>query len=203
VRTMAAALRNISRHGPRLGGLALVLGLIFSGQPSPAQDLGRSGMQDVESSFDQAASLSGPQKLERASQLLEEMKTLQQRGLDSLTVAREEKDLIKMNCVNEKLTSQKGLLKISEQALVQLQDAISLNDTQAANHEYTKIAIAYQKMRGLGIEIGGCAGEALRYSGETDVEVEISGDITKDDPTTRPLDDPVLDHHPEASSPFE
>jgi hypothetical protein len=181
------------------GALLPVGSLLAQGQGG----LGQTSVREVESSFDNASQLTGPKKLENSEQYLSQMKDIIKRGFEALGEARGEKDLVKMNCINEKLTSQKGLLKISEQAYIQLQDAVVRSDMPAANHEYTKIAVAFQKMRGLGVETEGCAGEALRYTGDTKVEVEVDKSITSDDPTVRYEEEPILDEHPESTSPVE
>ena len=53
------------------------------------------------------------------------MREILSRVLKHLEEAREERDVIKLNCVNEKLTAIKGLLKISEQADVSMQEALA------------------------------------------------------------------------------
>ena len=186
-------------------GLAGLVGLLLlaASPVAVAQSLGETSADEVEARFTEAARLSGQDKLNEAERYLAAMSEILKRGFETLAEAREEKDLVRMNCVNEKLGSQKGLLKISEQAHIQLQDAVARGDKASANHEFTKIAIAYQKMRGLGVEVEGCAGEALRYAGDTKLEVVVDGDIEEEDPTADPVEEVVLDVHPEAASPFK
>lgn len=201
MRTLSQAVHE--RAWSRLG-LGLSVALVFSlgGGSLPAQELGPSAPQDVQLSLESASRMSGKQKLQNAEQLLGQMKDIIKRGFDALGTARSEKDLIKMNCVNEKLSSQKGLLKITEQAYIQLQDSVAQGDEPSSAHEFTKISIAFQKMRGLGIETEGCAGEALRYTGDTQLEVAIDSNIPEDDPSIQPEPEAILDEHPESSSPF-
>lgn len=187
------------------GGAVCALGavvVLLAAPAARAQTLGETSADEVEARFSEASRLSGREKLEEAERHLTAMGEILKRGFETLGEAREEKDLVRMNCVNEKLGSQKGLLKISEQAHIQLQDAVARGDNASANHEFTKIAIAYQKMRGLGVEVEGCAGEALRYAGDTKVEVVVDGDGDDEDPTEDSEESPVLDSHPEAASPF-
>ncbi len=66
-----------------------------------------------------------------------------------LEEARDSKDVVKLNCVNEKLTQIKGLLRIAEQADIALQEAVAKRETSGAQHEYTKVAIANDKVRQL------------------------------------------------------
>ena len=60
-----------------------------------------------------------------------------------LEEAREQRDVLKLNCVNEKLTAIKGLLRVSEQAYtVTMMEALATKDVTVAQHEYEKIMIA-------------------------------------------------------------
>jgi hypothetical protein len=91
--------------------------------------------------------------------------------LKHLEEAREKRDVIKLNCVNEKLTAVKGLLKVSEQADVTMQEAVARRDDEASSHEFRKIAIARGKIEQLLAESEACVGELSVYSGDTQVEV--------------------------------
>ena len=135
------------------------------------------GQSQVTVGLDQGQNLSGPEQVQRAAKQIEAMKTSLRDGFSSLERARADKDIVKLNCVNEKLASMKGLLKISEQADVSLQEAVARRDKDTANHEYTKIAIAAQKVESLSIESKGCAGEATHYTGDTRTEVTAEGNV--------------------------
>src|SRR3712207_3512961 len=78
-------------------------------------------------------------KLERSSKAIGAMREVLRDVLGKLEEARRAKDVVKLNCVNEKLTQIKGLLRISEQADVALQEAVSQRDTTSSEHEYTKV----------------------------------------------------------------
>ncbi len=122
--------------------------------------------------------------------------------IDHLETARQDRDVMLLNCINEKLTAVKGLLKISEQADVSMQEATSRKDSEAAGHEFDKIRIALGKSEELSAAAQACVGELAVYSGETEVEVEMDG-LAMTDPTTDVgLDDYVLTRPP-AASPFQ
>lgn len=103
--------------------------------------------------------------LTAAKNILEEISLL-------LTDARKKKDLPRMNCINQKNTAAKSLLKIMEQASILLSDAIAEGDRPAANHEFTKSKTASLKMVQIKIAASGCAGEALRYTGSVEVVMD-------------------------------
>jgi hypothetical protein len=114
----------------------------------------------------------------------------------------EDKDLLKLNCINEKLASVKGFLKVSEQSMVKLQEALARNDKESANHQFALIDIASAKVANLGVEAQSCAGEVLRYAGETELIAEVDPDIAELDPTEIVDDSDTLFRLPEAT-PFQ
>src|ERR1041384_49894 len=61
------------------------------------------------------------QKLQRSNRALGDMRQKLREVLAKVEEARRTKDVVKLNCANEKLSQIKGLLRISEQADVSLQ----------------------------------------------------------------------------------
>lgn len=122
--------------------------------------------------------------------------------LKYLTEARDEKDVVKLNCVNEKLTAIKGLLRISEQADVTLQEALARRDTEVSAHEFEKIVIAQRKCEQLLAESEACVGELAVYAGDTEVEL-ILENVPEEDPADADVNEVVLITRPPAASPFQ
>ena len=139
---------------------------------------------DIQLSFEKASGLSGPQQVTKGEKLVQKMKDHLRKGFQLLEQARSEKDIVKLNAINEKLSSMKGLLKISEAAFVALQEAVARRDKETADHEYTKIAIASQKVEGLALEAEGAVGDSLHYTGDTRVEVTAEGMAAEGDVPT-------------------
>jgi len=130
-----------------------------------------------------AASVPLEEKQSRVESMLAEQRKILARVSTLLKEARAAKDIVQLNCINEKLTQIKGLLKISENASVKMYEAISNNQADIINHEYTKISVAHQRCVTLGAEAEQCVGEIAVYTGQTEVTVEIDENITEDDPT--------------------
>src|SRR5512136_1986435 len=82
--------------------------------------------------------LSGPEMLDRADRDVVRMKQVLKQVLGRVEEARGEKDIVKLNCVNEKLTQIKGLLKVAEQADVSLQEAVARKD-EGADADVAKV----------------------------------------------------------------
>lgn len=116
-------------------------------------------------------------------------------------LAKKQKDIIKLNCVNDKLLQVKGHLAVTDGAMSGLNEAVAKSDDDARSHEYTRVTILYQKVLVLSTEAGNCIGEDLSYVGSTVVTVDIDPAIPQRDVTA--FDVPAVDttRPPVASSP--
>ncbi len=150
--------------------------------------------------LEKASDVKDPDKLERSAKALGTMREVLREVLEKLEEARRTKDVVKLNCVNEKLTQIKGLLRISETADVALQEAVTRKDSTSGEHEYTKVMIANQKVAQLRSETEECIGQlAFRTDENLSVEVEEPRDLPGGDPTRPPAPPDVLIRPPPAS----
>lgn len=117
------------------------------------------------------------EKTVRTRRAVDNMRGSLSKVLRYLEEAREQRDVLKLNCVNEKLTAIKGLLRVSEQAAVSLMEAMATRDVTVAQHEYEKIMIAASKTEELSAESEVCIGELAVYSGQTSVTVEVKDEV--------------------------
>ncbi|MCP4448942.1 MAG: hypothetical protein GY811_26955 [Myxococcales bacterium] len=148
------------------------------------------------------AKLSNAEMQSQSSDSLEEMQDILRRIVELQQLARKQKDVIKLNCVNDKLLQVKQLLNIAEGGRTDLVEAIAQGDNDASHFQFSQITIAKEKTDVLRGEAEGCIGEELVFLGPTEVEVN-EGNVT-DDPTEdddlEPADD-ILDP-PGYASPF-
>src|SRR5690554_150994 len=86
-------------------------------------------------------------------------------------VRSQDEDIIRVNCVNEKVASMKGFVKVAEQSYTSLNAAVSANDNSAAKHHYTLISVGSEKVRTLASEAALCTGEEMRFTGNTQIDV--------------------------------
>ena len=146
-----------------------------------------------------AAGLTEQQKLAQADEHLNRMRQVLKQVSGRLEEARNEKDIVRLNCVNEKLTQIRGLLKVSEQADIALQEAVARRD-EAADTEFQKIGIARAKVDQLRAEVEECIGQlAFVVDEKTIVEVEQPKDLPDQDLTAREPPPPVVSRPPPAS----
>jgi hypothetical protein len=150
--------------------------------------------------LEKASSVKDEDKLERSAKALGSMREVLRAVLLKLEEARTTKDVVKLNCVNEKLTQIKGLLRISETADVALQEAVTRKDSTSSEHEYSKVMIANQKVNQLRSETEECIGQlAFRTDENLSVEVEEPRDLPGGDPTHPPAPPDVIVRPPPAS----
>ena len=96
--------------------------------------------------------------------------------------ARKQKDIIRINCLTDKLVQVKANQNIADRSAQAMQDSSARNDRDAAFHEYTRITIVNQNVQVLGGEAEACVGEDLSYVGATRVDVDTEG-VPPGDPT--------------------
>jgi hypothetical protein len=125
-----------------------------------------------------------PEKVKRSAEAVARMRGTLKEVLGKLEEARTTRDVVKLNCVNEKLTQVKGLLRISEASDVQLQEAVAKHEASAADHEYTKVNLANSRVDQLRAEAEQCIGQlAFRTDENMSVEVEVPEFLAPGDPT--------------------
>ena len=148
-------------------------------------------------------------KLEASAEHVARMKTAMKQVFGRIEEARNEKDVVKLNCVNEKLAQIKALLKVAEQADVALHEAIANRDP-GADSELSKVSIARTKVEGLRAESEQCIGQLSYVVDEkTTVEVQLpdlpeqEGEAAQEGTTRRhrepPLPPPPVVRPPPAS----
>ncbi len=150
----------------------------------------------------EAEQLSDKEKLSRASEAVSAMQEILAQVLKRVEEARRERDLVKLNCVNEKLTQVKALLRISEQSFIALQEAVAKGAEDDARHEYAKIGIAHQRVQELRAEAEQCIGQ-LAYVVDENTVVTVETPEGLPDVTTNPPIAPPVVINPPVLSPLQ
>lgn len=123
-----------------------------------------------------------PSEMQSGSETyIKEMQDVLRRVVELQQLARKQKDVIKLNCVNDKLLQVKQLLNIAEAGRTNLIESIAQSDDAGSAHQFSQITIAKEKTSGLGDEAEGCIGEELIFLGPT--EVDVDEPVIPDDPT--------------------
>lgn len=85
--------------------------------------------------------------------------------------AAKDKDIIKLNCVNDKLMPMKAQVNLAEGSRRDLDQMISANDEKGRYAAYSDLTLSLDKVKDLRDEADACVGDALTYIGKTDVQV--------------------------------
>lgn len=128
--------------------------------------------------------LSLDEMVEKAQGEINRMKGILSTVLETQETTRnQEKDLVKLGCINKKMSAIRGFLKVSEQSMDKLKVARDGKNREAGEHLYSLISIASSKVQNLGVEAQSCAGEVLKYAGEDQIKVDVDPEIAQTDPT--------------------
>lgn len=103
-----------------------------------------------------------------------------------LEEARKAADIIRVTCLNDKLTQINANLKTAQVRLAALREAV---DPDRQSHEYTVLNVLGQKLQVLDREAQQCVGQGMYDTGETKVITEIDSDMLpfEDNPSTPPI----------------
>lgn len=172
-----------------LGGLGLAVAQ--SGDDAGADDAGgeEAGM-DVE----RRANLTPEQQRQEAQEIVEKGNNVSRQVASMLDEARQERDIIRVTCLNDKLTQINANLRTATTRAEALDDAVEAQDAPRRNHEFTVLTVIAQKLQTLEREAQQCIGEDIFETGATTVETEIDDDtpVDPDELPDQPVPVPVL-----------
>jgi len=120
-----------------------------------------------------------------------------------LTSARENKDVVKALCLNDKLNQVDLAIRTATDRVSGLEAAASANDAERSRHQYTVILVLNERVNALVSEANQCIGEETGFVGESAVTVEVEGvpPVDPSEPPTAPIVNPtpVVSQIPEPS----
>ncbi len=177
-------------------GVGLAVGVAGAQTPAPGNNAGA-----AEVGQRRTANLSGPDQVREANAIVEEVRRVRRQVSDMLDSARQERDIIKVNCLNDKLTQIDVTLRSAQERQDLLSNAVSLNNDGQRNHEFTLMTIYRGRSSSLEGEARQCIGEGNgTFDQGSVVQMRVSNNITEQDTTTlRP--DSLAPERPLVSSP--
>ena len=152
--------------------------------PTPAPADPGADLPDVSLSGEKDVKLSPQEMSDTADQLIKQMEGFHRGTLEMQAAAKQAKDVIKLNCVNENLLAVKQLLNIADEAETDLTEAKIRGDRSEQVHQFSQITIANEKSKQARDEASACIGEELHFVGKNDLEVD--GPAVRHDPTDDP-----------------
>ena len=157
----------------------------------------------VDPSTVQKSTISGDEMLSQGREYRQQIQSITMQIQVQSEQAKADKDVIRLNCLLDKLTQVKVNGTMMDQALQSLQECVSRHDDGAELHEYTRITIINQKVQVLRTEADACVGAETNYVGPTKVVVESPAGLTAtvDQPAAVAPPITVIDR-PIVSSPY-
>jgi hypothetical protein len=119
----------------------------------------------------------------RATQLAERMTRM-------LDEARRDRDIMRANCVNRKLTEVNANGRNVQQRLKALKDAVDAKDEARAGHEYTVMSVLGQKLDSLNVEASQCLGQSVYEPGASQVTTTVPATAPTINPSIVPAPPP-------------
>lgn len=134
--------------------------------------------------------LSQADQLSTADTIVNRGTTLSQRVAQMLDDARREADVIRVTCLNDKLTQINANLRTAQSRYATLQRTVDLDQR---NHELTVLTVLGQKLQVLDQEANQCIGQDLYETGPTKIVTEIDTSVLpfEVDPTNPQIQTPT------------
>jgi len=128
--------------------------------------------------------MSAEQMLKDAEKSIGEMRGMRDNAETALRKARADKDAARLDCVNEALIALKGVLKLGEDYVYDLQAEHRAGNAAGVKAAYGKLAIARKKMEDLDARVRSCGGPAEEgvVEGKPVIERVLDPDLPNEDP---------------------
>ncbi len=166
-------------------GLGLLVGhgvAIAQGAPpaAPADPNGpNAGLQ-------KQVTLSPQEQLTQSDSDLARMEQSRANVRRQLMEAREQRDVVKTLCLNDKLTQLNVAISSAQERRDALAAAVKRGDPDLATHEFTILSVLKQRSDQLSTEANQCVGEEVGVVGVSDIKVQIDKNLPADDPSEYP-----------------
>jgi len=183
--------------GGKLRGLVAAAGVITVLGGAYAQETGSAATQPAPAG--DGAQMT-PQQMAAAAKAL--LPTMDKTALvirRELTMAREQKDVVKSLCLNDKLNQVDLAIRTATDRVAGLDAAAAANDAERARHQYTVVMVLNERVNTLVSEANQCIGEETGFVGESAVTVEVEG-VPDVDPSEQP-NAPLVNQAPVVSAP--
>jgi len=117
--------------------------------------------------------LSQKEIISKSTDYINTMKNMMNKSYSILKEARKEKNIMKLNCINDNIMVIKGYLRRSEDDKLQIDEYLSQDNNSNAVDLLAKIYEAFNSVKQADISIQSCSGNVLTYTGKKEVNVEV------------------------------
>jgi hypothetical protein len=108
-----------------------------------------------------------------------------------LQQARQQHDVVKMLCLNDKLSQIDVAGRTAEERKAAHASAVGRHDVELSNHEYTILTVLRQRVEQLMTEANPCIGEEAAYTGATTTFTTVDPNLPPTDETPYPPIAPI------------
>jgi hypothetical protein len=187
-------MRMVSKHVLATAAAALMAGSgLLWAQPGRAPEQTPQAAP-AETPAQQTRELSPQEMIADAERLAGEIQAVRTEVVALQTEAREKKDMIRLDCLDDKLAQLDQLGLIVDAARADLGAAVASGDLEGRIHHHGLVTQSREKATAVRQEADGCIGEEMRFPGNADIDVTEPG---LDDPTRHApfelADKPMLD----------
>ena len=140
----------------------------------------------VEGTMERQVTLTPQQQQAQADAFLAQMEQERAVMRRQLMESREKKDVVKVLCVNDKLSQENVAISSAEERHQALLAAVKRNDSDLATHEFTILSVLEQRSEQLATEASQCIGNEADFQGESSTQSTTDDDLTKEDPSEYP-----------------
>jgi len=177
-----------------VGGLSLVGTGIAAAQGGPAP-------ADASAGVGRTVTMSPQEEVQQAEGFVSRMDATRSTVRRQLETARQQRDVVKVLCLNDKLTQIDVAIRAAKDRKTDLENAARQGDSDRASHEFTILTVLRQRTDQLTAEANQCIGEEGVSIEEAAVNVTVE-DVPKEDPSEYPVNNIVIEV-PSCSSCFK
>jgi len=140
-------------------------------------------------------------QLAKADSYLTNMRRIRQRIRMQLAEARQQRDVVKTLCLNDKLNQLDVAIRSANERRRGLESAARQGDRDLCNHEFTILTVLHQRAEQLDAEALQCIGKEVGFVGESSVSLDVDTDLPPDGDSEYP-DDVTIFQPPVCASCF-
>jgi hypothetical protein len=142
--------------------------------------------------FSRQGQLSPQEELAQSDAILGRLQNGSTTVSKQLGEARNARDVVKVLCLNDKLSQMDVALRSAQDRKQSLATAAQGNNVELANHEFTILTVLKNRADQLQAEANQCIGEEAAFVGATQTTTTIDPDIPVVDQTPYPPTDPIF-----------
>ncbi len=179
--------------------MAVVGGLGYAASPAGAQPASNGGNGGARTAggasgqvgFQGRVTLTPEQQAAEAESIVGFASSASQTVARRLQAARLQHDVVKVLCLNDKLSQVDVAGKSAQDRRSAHAGAVGRHDTELANHEFTILTVLKQRVEQLMTEANQCIGEEAAYTGATTTFTTVDPNLPPDEPPFFPPIEPI------------